>query len=139
MGYRLIVFGKDWTTEGLALYSTSGKELIPPKYLGINDMGNGLFSLAKKDDFSESDIYDAKTNKYYLDYRFTDDMYRVNLEKNGELYFGYIDGKTGRVVLSENEQFKFEGSEGVIGAYDKINRCSGYIYNPVGPREFVYN
>lgn len=59
----------------------------------------------------------------------------------GRDYYDIID-KRGNVVLYGSESCKFEGdffSEGVISAWDGEIRVKGYVYNPLGHRDYVYN
>lgn len=79
-----------------------------------------------------------QTPKYKYGYDFSEGLAVVKDQDHNKL----VINKKGEVVLRDNDEFEIMGdkfSEGVIGVKDKKNFVYGYIYNPLGHGDYVYN
>lgn len=120
------------------LYNVRNKK----KYNGRADFLGLTEELILKMYDKESYYIDLRTGfqtpKYEFGYNFSEGLAVVKDQDHNKL----VINKKGEVVLRDNDEFEIMGekfSEGVIGVVDKKNHVFGYIYNPLGHGDYVYN
>ena len=132
---------KDWFTDRKRLFDAINK-ITYPGY--ANRRSCDMFAMHND---SNSYYINAVTRErikgdYHEVYDFSEGVGRVHFSKDYN-DVGFVD-KKGKVVLRGSKELKIlddDFSEGVVGAYlnDGNDFYDGYIYNPLGSGDYVYN
>lgn len=141
--YDLIMnFGKDWILfkEGsISSYYHLKTGKIYRDY-DFNEASEGMCKFEKngKCGYINCETLKEIPAQYKYAYDFSEGLAYVKTEDER----CYLIDKNGNIVLKDNEQISIDRSgcsEGVIGVRDNIERVDGYIYNPIGKTDFIYN